>query len=71
MSKETIFDDMKDWTHEHSHNGLSAVVNNSLTGRPEVVTDHRLESTVNQLLTFMVRDLERERLSKGGMCYGS
>lgn len=62
---ETIFDNMKDWTHEHSRNGLSAVVNNSLTGRPEVVTDHRQESVVNQLLTFMVRDLEK---AKGGEC---
>lgn len=62
MSKETMFDDMKEWTHENSQNGLKAVVDNTLTGRPEVITDHKMESVVNQLLTFMVRDLERARM---------
>ena len=60
--RETMFDNMKDWTNESSRRSLRAVVDNVRTGRPEVVTDHKLESVVNQLLTFMVRDLERARV---------
>ena len=60
--RETMFDGMKDWTNESSRSSLKAVVDNVRTGRPEVMTDRRQESVVNQLLTFMVRDLERARV---------
>lgn len=58
MMKETIFDGMQGWTKENSRNGLNGVLLTTLTGGLEFDTS-RNESIVNQLLTFMVRDLER------------
>lgn len=57
--RETIFDGMQDWTHEKSHNGLNSMMLNTLTGCR--VLDDVHETTINQLLTFMVRDLEKTR----------
>ena len=59
MRSETIFDGLKGWTNEMSRYGLSIMMLNTLTGVPMLEDAH--ESTVNQLLTFMVRDLERAR----------
>lgn len=56
--QETVFDNMKCWTNEMSHRGLNCCLLSSLTG---VTTDSRNESLINQLLCFMVRDLERSR----------
>ena len=61
--KETIFDGMKGWTHEMSKNSLNNVLLNVLTGGPETIEGYN-ESIVNQLLTFVVRDLER---AEGGV----
>lgn len=55
--RETIFDGMQDWTHENSHYGLYNMMTGVLTGCR--VLDDAHETIVNQLLTFMVRDLER------------
>lgn len=58
---ETIYDGMKGWTKEDSRQGLKRFVDlevlsgNSSYTFNEVAT----ESHFNQLLTFMVRDLER------------
>lgn len=65
--KETIFDDMETWTVEMSRNGLQMVMLANLTNQAACVVDSKstieehssCESFVNQLLTFMVRDLER------------
>ncbi len=60
MMNETIFDGMMNWwTNDMSRNGLGNMMLNSLTGVP--IPEDVNESTVNQLLTFMVRDLERAR----------
>lgn len=55
--KETIFDGMKEWTNEMSRNGLHNMLLSVLTGCQ--ILDYTHETTINQLLTFMVRDLEK------------
>ena len=60
MMTETIFDGIKTWwTNEMSINCLNTMMLNSLTG--VTILEDTNESIVNQLLTFMVRDLERAR----------
>ena len=60
MMNETIFDGIKTWwTNEMSINCLNTMLLNSLTG--VTILEDTNESIVNQLLTFMVRDLERAR----------
>ena len=60
MMNETIFDGIKTWwTNEMSRDCLNTMMLNSLTG--VTILEDTNESIVNQLLTFMVRDLERAR----------
>lgn len=56
--QETIFDDMKGWSNEASQQGLNGYLLSCLTG---ITIESRDESVVNQILCFMVRDLERSR----------
>ena len=53
---ETIFDGIKTWwTNEMSRDYLNTMTLNSLTG--VTILEDTNESIVNQLLTFMIRDL--------------
>lgn len=63
MSKETMFDDMKNWSNENSREGLDVAITSARAGRP-IEIDYRYESVINQMLAFMVRDLEK---AKGGI----
>lgn len=55
--EETMFDGMEGWAKEYSKIGLTNLMVGVLTG----MTYHpRDEKVMNQLLTFIVRDLEKQ-----------
>ena len=56
---ETIYDGMQGWTNKDSEICLNIMMLNALTG---IGCHPKNEKVINQLLTFMVRDLERKGL---------
>lgn len=56
--QETIFDNMKGWSNEKSQQGLAGALESSLCS---ITIPSCQETYMNQILTFMVRDLERSR----------